>query len=144
MNKHLEEKFIEIIRKLTARVSVLEEMQRNESAFGAITNSQLHYLETVQLLESPTFSEIAEHLKISKPSVTVAINKLIQQGFLRKVQSERDLRSFHIELTDMGIEVNSLHDSLHKKIAVTLTANLTETEAAILLSLLDKSMQQHH
>lgn len=140
MNKYLEEKFIEIIRKLTARVSVLEEMQRNESSFGAITNSQLHYLETVQLLNNPTFSEIADYLKISKPSVTVAINKLIQLGYLSKVQSERDLRSFHIELTEMGIAVNSLHDSLHQKIAAALTASLTETESAILLSLLEKSI----
>jgi len=70
--------------------------------FSLVTISQLFYIEAIFQLGTPTFSEIANKLMVSKASVTAAINKLVKQKLVTKIQSHDDKRIFYIQLTPNG------------------------------------------
>ncbi len=79
-------------------------------------------------------------LKISKPSTTVLIDRLEENGFVYKVKSDSDRRSAHVHLTGKGVEAFSLHRQVHVQFSKGLTANLSEAETNILVELLNKAL----
>ena len=86
----------------------LKKLQRDVGSgagFAKLTINQLQYIDAIHALGEPTITEIAEKLKITKASVTVGINKLIQSGYVRKYQSNLDRRVFHVCLTDPAQEL---------------------------------------
>lgn len=46
--------------------------------------------------------QLADYYRIKPSSATVKVNKLVEQGFIIKVQDEKDLRSFQLKLTSLG------------------------------------------
>ncbi len=70
--------------------------------FGDITTSELLYVEAIHRLERPTVTELAVHLKVSKASTTLAVQKLIKKGIVEKTPSTDDKRSFTITLSGRG------------------------------------------
>ncbi len=76
---------------------VNEEMTHLQD-FSGLTFAQIGYLETISRLGHPSVTDLALTLKISKPSVTVAVQKLCAGGYLKKVNSCLDKRSWHIHL----------------------------------------------
>jgi DNA-binding MarR family transcriptional regulator len=129
---------IEILSQLVAE---LESQAMQQAEFGELSMRQVLYLQTISEMSRPTFGEVAEHLKVSKPSVTAIVNKLIQKGHVRKEQSSEDRRTFHIVLTDKGKEFARIHQAVHQQMAQFFTKHLDEAELQQLTSLLEKVLQ---
>ena len=53
---------------------------------------------------SLSMSDLGKMLLISKPNVTVMVNKLIAKGFVIRSSDKRDRRIIMIQLTDSGIQ----------------------------------------
>ena len=84
-----------------------------------ISLSQLFYLEAIFQLGTPTLSELARHLNISKASTTTGVQKLIAKDLARKVQSTEDQRVYHVHLSEKGrqlmaAEVHAMADFTEK------------------------------
>ena len=61
----------------------------------------MNYLETIDILDNPNITELAQQLKLSKPTVKVAIDKLIEKEYyIYKIRSDEDRRSAHLHLTE--------------------------------------------
>jgi DNA-binding MarR family transcriptional regulator len=78
-----------------------------EEAIGSdevdhLTLHHWNYVEMIHELGNPTFTELAERLGVTKPSVTAIANKLIRQGYLYKRQSSEDRRTYHLYLSEKG------------------------------------------
>jgi DNA-binding MarR family transcriptional regulator len=95
-------------------------------------------LETIEHLSNPTPTELSRELNISKPSVSVAIDKLVAAGYVRKVQSDEDRRSFHIHLTSKAGEVRRAHLQAHQQIAQILVHGLSELDLVEMRRLIAK------
>ena len=63
--------------------------------------NEVHLIETVRKGKnrSLTISEIAAELRRAVPSVTVAVNKLVDKGYLIKEKNIEDARSYQVKLT---------------------------------------------
>lgn len=129
------EQTIEMISRLMGE---LETEAFKQEGFSDLSMRQLLYLETIARMERPTFSEVADELSVTKPSVTAIIQKLIGLGYVTKVQSEQDRRAFHIILTPKGEQLSEMHDNIHKMLAKRLTQNLTEPEIHQMAALMRK------
>ena len=70
--------------------------------FSKLSISQLHYIEAISQSDSPTITEIANSLEITKASVTVGVKRLIDMGFIIKRKSDQDKRISYILLTEKG------------------------------------------
>ena len=129
---------LEIISILSNLIGQMEEASKEQFNLSSLTHKQLHYLENINRLGNPNITELAIQLKLSKPTVKVAVDKLIEKDYIFKVQSDEDRRSAHIHLTEKGKLINQMHDYAHKRIAEYLSKKLIAEELNELVSLLNK------
>ncbi len=128
----------EIIEKLSQSMEMHETRVTARSEFSALSPSQIHYLDTILHLGSPTLSDLARALRLSKPSITVIIDKLHAAGYVEKVRSDADRRTSHVHLTKKGRRIAKLHDDIHRGYARYFRRALSGRELEELLSLLGK------
>ena len=115
-----------------------EQQVIRQSEFASLSMSKIHYLDIISHLEKPTISQLAKELSVSKPSVTLTVESLQNMGYVRKVQSDQDLRMLHIHLTNEGKKIVTLHDAIHRGYAKYFEDALTEKELAMIVRLLNK------
>ncbi|WP_420607236.1 MarR family transcriptional regulator [Novosphingopyxis sp.] len=69
-----------------------------------LTNRQMAIIFTVYTRHGPhTVRGLAERLRVSKPVITRALNKLGQLGYLRRQRDEADGRNVFVVGTDKGV-----------------------------------------
>ncbi|MDR3574014.1 MAG: MarR family transcriptional regulator [Anaerolineaceae bacterium] len=130
--------FNRLIDLLIRAFSEMDSETTRQSELSDLSMKQIIYLEMITRLEKPTFSDLAVRFNVTKPSVTAIIAKLIQKGYVRKIQSNDDRRNFYIVLTEKGQMVNEKHQNLHRRIAERLSQKLSLTELNQLQELLNK------
>ncbi len=129
---------VDIVSQLSNLFGQSEEAAKEQFQLLNLTHTQMHYLETVRLLQNPNLTELAKRLKLSKPTVTVAVDRLIEKDFLFKIQSDEDRRSAHLHLTEKGKLINQMHDYSHKRVAEMIRRKLNKEEMETLIGLLNK------
>jgi len=132
------EKLVESIAKLSREIGHMEEAAKEQFDFKELTLTQMNYLETISQMGNPNMTELAAELRLTKPTVKVAIDKLIEKDFLYRVKSDEDRRSAHLHLTVKGKLINHTHDFAHKQMAELITRKLDHTEVSLLAMLLEK------
>lgn len=126
---------IEIITKLIGDWEMRFVREYEEEGFTA---RQIEYIDTINKLGNPNLGEIAKELKLSKPSVTALVEKLSGKGYLRKVQSDEDRRSFHVHLSAKGKKLVEMHKETHQRIADLFRQRLDNRDLTTLILLLNK------
>lgn len=102
-----------------------------------ITYNSLLYLDMIAYQHHCTASWIAEKLQVSRSAVTVKTNDLIQQGLVRKVQSEEDKRVFYLEITEAAQDLYKLYDKGLYHAIEEVRKQYSEEEIAIFCRILD-------
>ena len=129
---------INAISELSNMFAQMEEKAKDKYNTSGLTQTQMHYLEVMNSLQNPNITELASALQLTKPTVTVALDKLIEKEYLVKVQSDADRRTSHLHLTEKGRSINNMHEYAHRRFAELMTENLEEDELQQLLLLLEK------
>lgn len=132
------EKLVDAIAKLSREIGHLEEAAKGQLEFKELTLTQMNYLETISQLGNPNLTELAAELHLTKPTVKVAVDKLIEKDFIYRVKSDEDRRSVHFHLTVKGKLINHTHVFAHQQMAERITEKLDETEVALFSMLLEK------
>ena len=131
----------EIIAKLSAYMARMEEEAKEQYSFKELTLTQMHYLEMISELENPNLTELATAMKLTKPTITVLVDKLIEKELVYKVQSDADRRSTHLHLTERGKLINQMHEYAHRRIVEQIEKKIDAGEMAQLMALLEKIMK---
>ena len=134
----IEPSLVELIALLTRKVAELQSAMVKEAGFSDLSLRQIYILDIIQGLQNPTPTELASELKISKPSVSAAIDRLETAGYIRKVDSDEDRRSYHLHLTQKGQVFSQAHDETHRHLAQFITRNLEAEEVRQLVRLVGK------
>jgi len=112
----------------------VEETSLKNKGLKNLSISEMHMLELVgKNKEGQTISQIAEGLKITLPSVTIAINKLEKKGYVQKVKNSLDARKVFIVLTRLGKKIDSVHRYFHEQMIRSISKDLTKGEKEIFL-----------
>ncbi|PLX15487.1 MAG: hypothetical protein C0599_16755 [Salinivirgaceae bacterium] len=131
----------ELLNIILSKSEQLEEQEKQNTDLKGLTAKQLHCIELIHSMENPTLSELTEKLKITKASTSVMLDRLEDNGFIKKVKSDNDRRSAHVHLTDKGDKAAHIHVDVHKRFALLLTKDLTDSEKDILIVLLNKAIK---
>ena len=131
----------EIIAKLSAYMSRMEEEAKEQFNFKDLTLTQMHYLEMISELQNPNLTELAVAMKLTKPTITVLVDKLIEKELVYKVQSDADRRSTHLHLTERGKLINQMHEYAHRRMVEEIEKKISSDEAIQLTRLLEKIMK---
>jgi DNA-binding MarR family transcriptional regulator len=135
------EKLIQLIAELSRKIGLAEEESKEQFNFTELTLTQLLYLETINELGNPNITELSRKLKLSKPTVTIVVDRLVVKDFVVKVHSDLDRRSTHLHLTEKGKLINLMHDYAHRRMAESFTKSLTDSELKIFSELLGKVLR---
>ena len=127
----------ENIVKFTRLISAAEEEAKGQYAQD-LTATQLNYLEIIGELHNPTITELASAMGLTKPSVTIVVDRLVAKGFVRKVHSDIDKRSSHLHLTELGEQINKRHDYAHDSVIDLIEKKLDRNEVKLFTLMLDK------
>jgi DNA-binding MarR family transcriptional regulator len=109
-----------------------------------LTVSQLQYLDAIASMENATVTAVAGRLKVTKPSATTAVNRLIAQGYVRKNPSCQDGRVHFLELTAEGSELAQFKEQTAREYQEYIQKVLTPTELAVFETTLQKLVDQYH
>jgi len=120
-------------------VRVEENFLRNNSKID-LSIREMHLIEYVgqDKMNGKTISDIAEYLKVAKPSVTVAVMKLVKKGYLVKQGSEKDGRVVHVILTKSGKVVEAYHHLYHVRMVQEIEKDFDPEEQERLIKVIKK------
>lgn len=138
-NKSLNELLVDTFNSI---LKVEEKMIHSMGKYD-LSISELHLLETVGKgnYEGKTISEIAKKLDITLPSVTIAVNKLVNKGYLEKKKSEEDARSVLIFLTEPGVKIDRMHQRFHEQMVSSIANTMDDDEKTVLINGISKLSQ---
>lgn len=92
----------ELLVEIYRNVQILEQNELKKQRLN-ISINEMHMIELIAKGKTGmTVSEIAQQLKVTKPSVTVAVNKLVQKGYCEKQRLPGDGRAVQVMLTPEG------------------------------------------
>jgi DNA-binding MarR family transcriptional regulator len=126
---NVEKILLEFASTLDISLKKIQKDIGNGSVISRLTINQLQYIEAIYELENPTITEIAEKLEITKASVTTAINKLSQLGYVTKTQSTEDKRIFHVCLTEASDKLMKAKSQASKEYVEFIYSALGKDEA---------------
>ena len=113
----------------------LEEQSIQTMNGSNLSISELHMLEAIhrEPEKGRTITDIAQDLSITLPTVTVAVSKLAQKGFVVKRKGREDGRTVHVQLTESGRRAEVSHRYFHRLMVQAITKDIPLAEREILL-----------
>jgi len=101
---------------------------------------EMHLIECVGMDKEngKTVSEIADYLKVARPSVTVMVNKLERKGYLEKQGSETDGRIVCVRLSREGRKVEAYHRQYHMNMVREIEKEFGNEEQEYLIRTINK------
>lgn len=124
----MERNLFEIINFISKATKDNKEAVLSEDEFSKLTIKQYFYLDLIARLKKPTFTDLAEALKITKPSVSNIVNKLIEKGYVYKEQCEDDQRSYHLFLSEKGLALIEAEQKIYRFFSYHIRTTLNKAE----------------
>lgn len=140
-NMEIEKLLFEIIDFISNSTKENKEAVLSEDEFSRLTIKQYFYLDLIGRMKEPTFTDLAETLKITKPSVSAIVNKLIDKGYIRKEQSEDDQRSYHLHLSDKGKTIIEAENKIYRAFSLHIRTTLNEIEQEQFVHIMKKILK---
>lgn len=134
--------FNKFMIKLYHNAMKLEEKTLKLERSVNLTINEMHLLECVKCGtkgdEGPTISAIASEMDITRPSATVAINKLTLKKYVEKTGCANDGRSVRVKLTSKGEKAYNMHRKYHKNLVEEMKSTFSEKEMKTLTESCEK------
>lgn len=90
--------------------------------------TEIHTLEAIGQYEAKTMTQVADVLKINVSTLTAAINKLVNKGYVNRFRIPEDRRIVMIELSETGIRAVREHEAFHLVMVRDVMAQLAPEE----------------
>lgn len=109
---------------------------------SGLSTAQMHTIEIVGHSVSLRMKELAGKMGVTTGTLTVMIDRLEEQGLLRRTPHETDRRSWLVELTEEGSALFDQHHQYHLRLTEEITAPLSSQEQEMFTVILEKIVSQ--
>ncbi|MDR2492872.1 MAG: MarR family transcriptional regulator [Coriobacteriales bacterium] len=99
----LEQAFSDVYTKFKLQF-YLKIFKRFEGREATLTAVETFCVEVIHALGQPTVSQFADFVNITPANATAKVKRLVEKGYLRKVQSQEDRREFFLVVTERFYE----------------------------------------
>ncbi len=127
----IDELFINLFNKFTS----IEESWIIDNKFN-VTNNEIHIINKIGTMQVLSFGTLAESLKITPGTLTVAINKLVKKEYIDKLKNEKDKRAVFLSLTDKGETIFTEHRSFRHSLIKNTLMKLEKNDSRTILNIL--------
>lgn len=125
LNEELVELFKNAIRYEEKRVITKE--------FKDISNHDFYIIEAIGIGKSKNMSTVANILKVTVGTLTIAINNLVKKGYVNRIRSEQDRRVVLLSLSKKGKAAYEHQKKFHEKMIAVAIAGLDKEEIYVLV-----------
>lgn len=80
----------------------------------SLSMNEVHVLEAILKTDEPTMSNIARRLRVTVGTLTTAINRLVDKGYVERKREKEDKRKVIVSLTTKAYECLKIHDEFHE------------------------------
>ncbi len=94
-----------------------------------ISLPQMHLLEIVGNHGQLRMKELSDRLGVTTGTLTVMVQRLVAKGYLEKIKSSEDKRSYFVKLTQSGKTEYENHHHLHGQLIEEIVQRLGEDDA---------------
>ncbi len=98
-----------------------------------LSMNEVHVLEAIQKTKEPTMSNLAHRLRVTVGTLTTAMNRLYEKGYITRYRLEEDKRKVFISLTHKAMEVLEIHNEFHEEMIQAVIEDLQLEENELLL-----------
>jgi len=78
-----------------------------------LSMNEVHVLEAVQKSSEPTMSKVAARLRVTVGTLTTAVSRLVEKGYIERTSNAEDKRKVYLNLTDKALNVLKIHEEFH-------------------------------
>jgi DNA-binding MarR family transcriptional regulator len=123
-----------LVETFNTILKVEEEMLKSSTNIDLSIN-EMHLIESVgkNNTNGKTISDLAQIQNITLPSVTIAINKLVKKGYVKKEKSDTDGRVVFVKLTTAGLRIDKIHHYFHLKMVNEISQEMTDHEKEVFI-----------
>ncbi len=118
------------------KILVTEEKALSKGYFKDLSVAEMHTLESIGLYDSKTMSETAADLGVTTGTLTVAVDRLVRKGYVKRLRDEHDRRVVRVQLTRQGKLAYRMHHKFHTLLVDRLVEPLDEAQRELFLSTL--------
>lgn len=120
--------FVASINILASAVDELVQTRFEQEFHETVTFSQLNVLMLVARTESGTITNIASFLRVSLPAASKAVNRLVSQKLIERLQGGADRRKNELALTPKGESVLNEYLQIQREALQSLFPKYSETQ----------------
>lgn len=128
----------EVLVELFNDILKIEEKSLQSQNINDLTMNEIHTIEAIGINLKKPMGEVANELKISVGTLTTAINRLIQKGYVTRNKDEKDKRIVLVSLTKSGEEIYKIHKNFHDEMIEYVINKTNDDEKELLNNLLKK------
>jgi len=138
MEESIDLKAIELWAKFYRNFNLLVQISREELSTIGISGPQYGVLRILQLRGDRTMGEISGELLVTAGNVTGLVDRLVQEGWVRRRSHVRDKRVVRIGLTEAGRELVKQASETHHRLLTKIFSVYSEEDKKALAVLLDR------
>lgn len=117
---------VELIVDLVNTTLDIQDLYLRESEYSQLSMSEMHVIEAVSKEEVPSMTAVANHLNVTLGTLTTAVKKIIEKGFLVKERSLEDKRIFYLRLTPEGEKALAVHNQFHEELSYYIKSHIPQ------------------
>lgn len=129
----------ELLVELFNHILYLEEKNLQDQGI-TLSMSEVHILENIEKSSTKTMSDVARLNLVTQGTLTVAIHRLVEKGYVIRQKDETDKRIVRLSLPSSAIEILSAHALFHEKMIDHCIDDLHVDEDQMLITSLSKVM----
>ncbi len=80
-----------------------------------LSMNEVHILEAIEKTEDPSMTHLSRRLRVTVGTLTTAMNKLVEKGYVKRYREPEDKRKVLIKLTDNADSVLKIHNQFHNE-----------------------------
>lgn len=115
VNEEQYQEFSSVMHLIYKRLNSLNQ-DMNSIFPDGITSSELNVLGFVRTNPDAFLKEISQKLSLPSSTLTSVIDRLERRELIHRVISQKNRRSYSLELTEKGIKIDDIHEKNEKKI----------------------------
>lgn len=132
-----QKRIVALSSRLTEKANQLIVSELKKYNLPTIAPSHGDILHLLFSQESYEMGELAKKIHRTKPTITVLVDKLVKNGYVQKVKSDKDARYTSVIITEKGLELEPIFEKISKKMNSILCKNIDDEEANLLEHLLE-------
>ena len=119
-------------------ILLIEQSALQKGEFSDLSVTEIHTIEAIGMYDPRNMSEVASDLKITVGTLTTAVNRLINKGYVDRNRIVEDRRVVQIQLTKRGKLAYRIHEKFHNDMVKSTIEGLTDEEEKIIIKSLEK------